>query len=101
MAIKIDTWAICGTCLQYIANHDWSSLSLYMSEEEIDQKKADIEQSLRDLEEDGRTTGSLGDDLGFRKSPCDCCYDDLHGNRYSCEILKTLVVIKNRGNLER
>ena len=85
--IIIDTWRICATCLQYIVNHDLSSLSLYMSDDEIDQKQEDIDEALDSLAEKLQTTGSCGENESFEYSPCDCCGAADHGNRYDCDIL--------------
>ena len=90
----LEEWSVCGDCLQFIANDDTTGLSYYYSDDEVDEKIADMQRGLDGLE-DGRYAVASGEDLGFCRSSCDCCGSYLHGDRYLINILGTIAETTN------
>lgn len=85
---KLYEWSVCQDCLMYIANDDLTGLSNYLNDDEIEEKKADMDRALHAVyEDDGGHAVASGDDLGFSRSSCDCCGTHLAGDRYQINIL--------------
>ena len=83
MTIKQTTIPVCGDCHTY-STGDLSSFDYYYTEEESEQRIADIEKSMDELlEEHPNSWITAGDKIDdFSIHSCRCCGSQLHGERY-------------------
>ena len=79
-------YKVCELCLQAIVNDDFTSLDYHYSEQEAADKLDAILEGMHTLQGNGYLVA--GEDLGFRTTPCDCCGDKLHGERYSVNVME-------------
>lgn len=75
----IGEYSVCGECLQAIANDDYFGLDYYYTPETATIRQQAIKDGMQSL---GPGLIAGGTDFGFCRTPCDCCGDKLHGNRY-------------------
>lgn len=80
----MESFWLCQTCLFAVAYDDFSALSLYYTDKELEQRMAAIHEGVRELtplSADFDSETGLGiDDLST--SPCDACHCSLHGARH-------------------
>ncbi|MCO7054907.1 hypothetical protein [Pseudomonas juntendi] len=80
----MESFWLCEDCLQAVAYDDFSALSLYYSEAEVDQRIAQMRtelQALLPLSADFDPDTGAGIDP-FSTHPCEGCHSPLHGNRH-------------------
>ncbi|MDH0131709.1 hypothetical protein N7381_00390 [Pseudomonas asiatica] len=80
----MESFWLCEDCLQAVAYDDFSALSLYYSEAEVDERIAQIReavQALLPLSADFDPDTGLGIDP-FSTHPCEGCHSPLHGTRH-------------------
>lgn len=80
----MESYWLCEDCLHAVAYDDFSALSLYYSEVEVDQRIAQmlIElQALMPLSADFDPHTGVGIDP-FSTRPCEACHSPLHGTRH-------------------
>lgn len=80
----MESFWLCENCLFAVAYDDFSTLSLYHSDEEIEQRMADIHEGVRTLlplcaDFDPQTGHGIEE---LSTSPCDACRSALHGTRH-------------------
>ena len=89
MATLIDKYMVCQDCFLIIATGDATSLDYHYSEDEADQRLADIEAGI-DALVDGHDWIGPGDSeaaIEFSRSACDCCDETLAGSRHEVIVL--------------
>ena len=69
---------ICELCAMAIVNNDFTSIDYYYNGSEADEKLQAIKQGIAELPEIYITE----DEPSFMKVSCDCCCEQLHGNRF-------------------
>lgn len=77
----MESFWLCQTCLVAVAYDDFSALSLYYTDKELEQRMAAINEGVRELmplSADFDSETGLGID-DFSTSPCDACHCSLHG----------------------
>ena len=74
------TLSVCQDCLVALANGDFTAIS--------DARVLAVKHGLERL---GPDAVAVGDEYGFRRSPCECCQDWHHGERYSVAVLASKV----------
>ncbi|WP_439254063.1 hypothetical protein [Pseudomonas monteilii] len=80
----MESFWLCEDCLQAVAYDDFSALSLYYSEAEVDQRIAQMRnelQALLPLSADFDPDTGAGIDP-FSTHPCEVCHSPLHGTRH-------------------
>lgn len=80
----MESFWFCEDCLQAVAYDDFSALSLYYSEAEVDQRIADMReelQALLPLSTDFDPSTGTGIKV-FSTELCESCHSSLHGARY-------------------
>lgn len=80
----MESFWLCEDCLQAVAYDDFSALSLYYSEAEVDQRIAQMRielQALMPLSADFNPDTGVGIDP-FSTRPCEACHSPLHGTRH-------------------
>lgn len=80
----MESFWLCEDCLFAVAYDDFSALSLYYTEAELERRMAAIEDGVRDLmplSADFDSETGHGIDLESA-SPCDACHCALHGTRH-------------------
>ncbi|MDH0645218.1 hypothetical protein N5D48_00330 [Pseudomonas sp. GD03858] len=80
----MESFWLCGDCLQAVAYDDFSALSLYYSEAEVDQRVAQMRielQALMPLSADFNPDTGVGIDP-FSTRPCEACHSPLRGTRH-------------------
>lgn len=80
----MESFWLCEDCLQAVAYDDFSALSLYYSEAEVDERMAQIReavQALLPLSADFDPHTGVGIDP-FSTRPCEACHSPLHGARH-------------------
>ena len=77
--------AVCSDCLQYIVNDDVTGQSLHKTEDQIDEW---IEAVNKTLESFGGYAVAGDVSFGFVNCGCDCCRDDLAGDKFQVLILE-------------
>ncbi|MGY4494595.1 hypothetical protein [Pseudomonas sp. TE3610] len=80
----MESYWLCEDCLQAVAFEDFSALSLYYSEAEVDQRIARMRAALLALlplsaDFDPETGVGIED---FSTAPCEACCSRLHGTRH-------------------
>ena len=80
---------VCPDCLMVIANGDYSGIDYYLNGQEADDRCKAIDDGMADWQGyGGRLVACDSESSSFSKTPCDCCGDDLHGDRYPVNLLK-------------
>lgn len=83
-----ETIWVCSDCAPVIANDDYSHLSNYETEEEVDRRLEEINNGIADLIEGGKQL-IVGEETNeFSKSPCECCGEKLAGSRCQVTVFK-------------
>ncbi|QNV67914.1 hypothetical protein F7661_20190 [Pseudomonas sp. CFA] len=80
----MESFWLCEDCLQAVAYDDFSALSLYYSEAEIDERIAQMRKELQmllPLSADFDPHTGIGIDP-FSTHPCESCHSPLHGARH-------------------
>ncbi|WP_409265152.1 hypothetical protein [Pseudomonas sp. KCJK8521] len=80
----MESFWLCEDCLQAVAYEDFSALSLYYSEAEVEQRIASMRtalQNLLPLSADFDPYTGLGIEA-FSTQPCEGCHSPLHGSRH-------------------
>lgn len=80
----MESFWLCEDCLQAVAYEDFSALSLYYSEAEVEQRLASMRtalQNLLPLSADFDPNTGLGIEA-FSTQPCEGCHSPLHGSRH-------------------
>lgn len=80
----MESYWLCEDCLHAVAYDDFSALSLYYSEAEVDQRIAQMceaVQALLPLSADFEPSTGVGIDH-FSTQPCEGCHSRLHGTRH-------------------
>ncbi len=80
----MESFWLCEDCLQAVAYDDFSTLSLYYSEAEVDQRIAQMRKELQELlplSADFDPNTGAGIDP-FSTHPCEGCQSALHGTRH-------------------
>ncbi|WP_455921133.1 hypothetical protein [Pseudomonas putida] len=80
----MESYWLCEDCLQAVAFEDFSALSLYYSEAEVDQRIAQMRtalQALLPLSADFDPESGIGIE-DFSPAPCEACCSRLHGTRH-------------------
>ena len=80
----MESYWLCEDCLQAVAFEDFSALSLYYSEAEVDQRIARMRttlQALLPLSADFDPESGIGIE-DFSTAPCEACCSRLHGTRH-------------------
>ncbi|EOG3620250.1 hypothetical protein ACK9U2_002112 [Pseudomonas putida] len=80
----MESYWLCEDCLHAVAYDDFSTLSLYYSEAEVDQRIAQMSeavQALRPLSADFDPDTGVGI-APFSTRPCEACHSPLHGTRH-------------------
>lgn len=80
----MESFWLCEDCLQAVAYDDFSALSLYYSEAEVDQRIAQMRTELHallPLSADFDPDTGVGIDP-FSTQPCEGCHSPLHGMRH-------------------
>lgn len=80
----MESFWFCEDCLQAVAYDDFSALSLYYSEAEVDQRIVGMRkelQALLPLSTDFDASTGTGIKV-FSTEPCESCHSSLHGARY-------------------
>ncbi|WP_409314792.1 hypothetical protein [Pseudomonas putida] len=80
----MESFWLCEDCLQAVAYDDFSGLSLYYSEAEVEQRITHMRaklQALLPLSADFDPHTGAGIEA-FSKHPCECCQSLLHGARH-------------------
>lgn len=80
----MESYSLCEDCLHAVAYDDFSALSLYYSEAEVDQRIAQMRielQALMPLSADFNPDTGVGIDP-FSTRPCEACHSPLHGTRH-------------------
>lgn len=80
----MESFWLCEDCLQAVANDDFSALSLYYSEAEVEQLITHMRTELEALlplsaDFDPHTGAGIHD---FSTHPCEGCHSPLHGARH-------------------
>ena len=80
----MESFWFCEDCLQAVAYDDFSALSLYYSEAEVDQRMTHMRSELQKLlplspDFDPHTGAGIE---AFSMQPCESCHSSLHGARY-------------------
>lgn len=73
--------SVCQDCLMALANDDYSGIS---DDARVDAVKLGVVRL-------GCHAVAVGDEYGFRRSPCECCQDCDPGERYSAAVLASKV----------
>lgn len=83
-----ETVWVCSDCAPVIVNDDYSHLSNYETEEEIDRRLEEINNGIADLSEGGKQL-IVGEETNeFSSSPCECCGEKLAGSRHQVTVFK-------------
>ncbi|NWL45017.1 hypothetical protein E6B08_19855 [Pseudomonas putida] len=80
----MESYWLCEDCLHAVAYDDFSALSLYYSEAEVDQRIAQMRKELQvllPLSADFDPDTGVGIDP-FSTHPCEGCHSALHGTRH-------------------
>lgn len=80
----MESFWLCEDCLQAVAYDDFSALSLYYSESEVEQRIAHMRtqlQALLPLSADFDPQTGAGIEA-FSTQPCESCHSPLHGVRH-------------------
>ncbi|AGN83065.1 TPA: hypothetical protein ACHTCR_000663 [Pseudomonas putida] len=80
----MESFWLCEDCLQAVAYDDFSTLSLYYSEAEVDERIAQIREAVQALlpfSADFDPDTGIGID-SFSTRPCESCHSPLHGTRH-------------------
>lgn len=80
----MENFWLCEDCLQAVAYDDFSALSLYYSEAEVDERIARMREELQELlplSADFDPDTGIGIDP-YSTRPCEACHSPLHGTRH-------------------
>lgn len=73
---------VCTDCLEVVTNHDYTSLDYYYDEDDANLRREEIDAGLSRL---GLITrGETSQDKELSTCPCECCGNQLHGDRHHC-----------------
>ena len=78
--------AICEDCRQAIANDDYTALDYHSRPSEAERRMLEIAAGVNRLL-DAHTACAVRDSLGFIQTPCNCCGDVAHGERFQAVLL--------------
>ena len=75
----ISTYSVCSECFQAIANDDYTGLDYRYTPEEAEERMQAIQNGIHAL---GPHLSPGDEKYGFCRTPCECCGNPYHGDRY-------------------